>query len=203
MVLFHTDNTNDILNIIDTGGAFNSIENRIGVGPDGLFGTSDDIRVDFLVERFEPTQGNFGTQFVPQALAHVLSVGGVGTTSAGTILGTVFNDQGAPGVFTGDVGLAGITVFLEVDGLPGLTAGDLSGVTDAAGVYRIAAPAGSYTLFAQIPNGTFASTPIAVPVNVNASGVTPGPSFGIVAPGRWTDRMSSVANLSTSICPAR
>ena len=178
--MIHTDTGNRFPNINDAGGS--PIETVVGVGPDGLFGTEDDEPLFFQVDRFNLNEGiAFGTEFVPQSLSHVLSVGGVGTTTGGTIQGTVFLDAGAPGVFTGDVGQPGITVFLEADGISGLTAGDLAVLTDANGVYRIAAPPGEYTLFLQVPNGVFASTPVAVPVTIGATGLTGGPSFGLVA----------------------
>ena len=62
---FHTDNNNGVHVLTDQGGATSqgtSIERMSGVGPDGIFGTMDDIDVDFGPDAFISNEGFSGTQ---------------------------------------------------------------------------------------------------------------------------------------------
>ncbi len=56
---FHTDRTNDLPNIQDEGG---DLANLVGPGPDGVFGTEDDIDVDFGEDRFSLFEGLSGVE---------------------------------------------------------------------------------------------------------------------------------------------
>lgn len=51
---WHTDNSNDIPCIMDTGGR--PIWDMAGAGPDGIFGTGDDVIVEFLADVFDPDE---------------------------------------------------------------------------------------------------------------------------------------------------
>lgn len=67
--LWHTQNYTSPAQIIDSGGY---LENTIGVGNDGIFGTGDDIDVDFNVGALSEF---VGTQDSPNTLAFGLSTG--------------------------------------------------------------------------------------------------------------------------------
>jgi hypothetical protein len=56
---FHTENTNDIHNLMDAGGA-NFGENLYGVGPDGIGGTADDEDIDFRLDIYDLFEGFTG-----------------------------------------------------------------------------------------------------------------------------------------------
>jgi hypothetical protein len=48
---WHTENNNEIECLIDKGG--NGVSDEAGVGPDGVFGTDDDVDVDFVADLYE------------------------------------------------------------------------------------------------------------------------------------------------------
>ena len=56
---FHTDNANALPNIMDSGG---NLGNTLGVGPDGIFGTGDDVDVDFEFDSYAPSEGFSGLE---------------------------------------------------------------------------------------------------------------------------------------------
>ena len=56
---FHTEQFVTLPNIMDQGG---NLANSVGVGPDGIFGSADDIDVDFGEDIFVPSEGFVGTE---------------------------------------------------------------------------------------------------------------------------------------------
>ena len=69
---WHTEQFNDVLNIMDQGG---NLDNTVGVGPDRIFGTADDGDVDFGKDMFVPNEGFTGTEDTLNAIAFGLSTG--------------------------------------------------------------------------------------------------------------------------------
>ncbi|MBL7259249.1 PPC domain-containing protein [Paractinoplanes lichenicola] len=57
---FHTDNQDELPNLMDAGGT--GFGTLFGVGPDGIGGTADDIDVDFGDSTFLPAEGFVGTE---------------------------------------------------------------------------------------------------------------------------------------------
>ncbi|MDY7085859.1 MAG: PPC domain-containing protein [Actinomycetota bacterium] len=57
---FHTDNQDELPNLMDAGGT--GFGTLFGVGPDGVGGTADDIDVDFGDSTFLPAEGFTGTE---------------------------------------------------------------------------------------------------------------------------------------------
>lgn len=57
---WHTDNLNDLVNLMDAGGA--GIAGFFGVGPDGVGGTADDTDNDLTTDTFRPLEGFTGTE---------------------------------------------------------------------------------------------------------------------------------------------
>ncbi len=53
---YHTDNANDVHNMMDSGGAGFG-QNLYGVGPDNLGGTADDENIEFEVDTYSPVEG--------------------------------------------------------------------------------------------------------------------------------------------------
>jgi len=56
---YHTTNGNTVANIMDEGG---DIPNTVGVGPDGTFGSADDLDVDFGLDTYSLDEGFAGTE---------------------------------------------------------------------------------------------------------------------------------------------
>lgn len=63
---WHTDQFNDSPNIQDQGG---NLANLVGVGPDGIFGTADDVDVDFGRDTFVPNEGFSGIEDTLNSIA--------------------------------------------------------------------------------------------------------------------------------------
>jgi hypothetical protein len=63
---WHTDQFNDLPSIQDQGG---NLPNFIGLGPDGIFGTQDDIDVDFGRDEFVPSEGFTGIEDTLNSIA--------------------------------------------------------------------------------------------------------------------------------------
>ena len=85
--LLHTDNTNGQLNMIDSGG--NALCFSLGLGPDATFGTADDIDVLNVVDDYDPTQGNGGSEDTNDAISWGFTSAGV--TAAGANVVNVFD----------------------------------------------------------------------------------------------------------------
>lgn len=58
---YHTDNTNDVHNLMDAGGG-NFGVNLYGVGPDGIGGTADDEDIDFRIDTYDLFEGFTGRE---------------------------------------------------------------------------------------------------------------------------------------------
>lgn len=54
---FHTEQFNATANLMDRGG---NLPNTLGLGPDGIFGSADDVDVDFGEDLYVPTEGFTG-----------------------------------------------------------------------------------------------------------------------------------------------
>jgi uncharacterized delta-60 repeat protein len=95
--------------------------------------------------------------------------------STGAIAGTVYADPGQSGVATGNVGLGGRQVYVDLAGNGAYTVGDPTATTAADGAYSITGlAAGTYTLHEVVPVGWGQTAPgaAAVPVTVTAGGTT-------------------------------
>ena len=69
---WHTDQFNPDANIMDQGG---NLPGTIGVGPDGIFGSGDDVDVDFGPDVFVPNEGFEGLQDTFQSVSFGYSTG--------------------------------------------------------------------------------------------------------------------------------
>ncbi|MEI2778771.1 MAG: pre-peptidase C-terminal domain-containing protein [Tetrasphaera sp.] len=57
---YHTDNTNEVANLMDAGGT--GFPRLFGVGPDGIGGTADDADTDFGFDTYRPAEGFTGLE---------------------------------------------------------------------------------------------------------------------------------------------
>ncbi|QDU81071.1 Matrixin [Polystyrenella longa] len=71
--LFHTDQTNPTENLIDQGG---DLSNTIGLGPDGIYGSADDVDVSHVTDVYVENEGFTGIEDTLNSLAFGLSTGG-------------------------------------------------------------------------------------------------------------------------------
>lgn len=172
--IFHTDGTNQTANIVNEGGPDPAEAFFQGVGPDGIFGTVDDTSISFAVDRFSREEGIFGTNFVPQALSHALSTG----TRGGTVTGRVFRDINADGSGTGDPGLAGVTVFADVNGNGVRDPFEPSFVTGADGTFSLNVPPGTFDIIAVTPPNASPTTPESRSVSLGVGATRSGINFG-------------------------
>ncbi|TWT74904.1 Ig-like domain-containing protein [Allorhodopirellula solitaria] len=153
--LYHTDGTNAVPSLIDGGGTLNA-QNGLGVGPDGILGTADDVLVRYRTDSVDPAGViTFGTLFSAESMSLTLATGKGNTSdnggTAGTLTGEVFFDLNGDGSGSGDPGLAGARVYLDVNQNGQLDASEPSGVSDADGTYSIFAAPGTYTAIAMGP----------------------------------------------------
>ena len=171
---WHTINTNTTANIMDTGG---DIAALVGVGVDEIFGTADDTDTDFVTDISDEAASpvKYGAQQIVPAFAYSLGSGTVG----GSIVGTVYNDANRNRVQnTGEAGVAGVTVFVDLDGDGRLDAGEISTVTTTTGAYSLGAAPGAGKVSILLPSGAEATTPTTQSVTVpNRGNVTA--NFGI------------------------
>jgi Ca2+-binding RTX toxin-like protein len=93
---WHTDTFNRRPAIMDAGGDLFAF---VGVGPDGRFGSRDDIDVDFRADVFLPDEGFRGREDSVNRTAFALSTGATPITPVCTIVGTDGDDvlTGGPG----------------------------------------------------------------------------------------------------------
>lgn len=140
--LYHLLNSNATLTLMDTGGLPIG-PSRAGVGPDGIFGTTDDIDIDFGRDRYDPIEGRTGIENQAQTLAYTLVTGTVGAS----ISGVNFNDRNRNGrQDTGDEGLVGWTIYVDVNGNGIFDAGDTSATTGTGGAYQLSVPTGTFNV---------------------------------------------------------
>lgn len=172
--LRHTNNANFTANLMDSGGNLQTVfDSRVGTGPDLILGTTDDVQVKFATDIFAPAEGIFGVNYTGHAAAFALTTGTVGTSATGR----VFNDANGSGTFTGDSGLGGVTVFLDVNGDGVLSPADPRSVTAADGTYSLFGASGSYNVIAVAPDNFVATTSVSRPVTLGSTGGVL-PSFG-------------------------
>ncbi len=135
----------------------------------------------------EPTAGLYRVTVAP---AGTVTGQTFGVAPEGSVTGTVFTDANGNGTQdAGEAGLAGVTVYLDLDQSGTVSAGDLTVTTDATGTYTLSdVPAGTYTLRDVVPTGDTQSTPAggSVTVTVTDGSAVQGGAFGVVPPASAT-----------------
>ncbi len=109
-----------------------------------------------------------------------------------SIVGTVFNDANANGTLdSGEAGVAGRTVFLDIDGTGAPDATNVSTTTDANGNYTfLGLASGSYTVREVVPSGVTATTQartVTVTSGQSASNVNFGEELPAITGTVFTD----------------
>ena len=176
----HTDFANNVPSLSDAGGVGSFEQNALGVGPDGIFGTADDITIGFArVDKFVASEGFYGNHWVAPGLSWALATGRQGSS----LTGTVFDDLNRDGVQStsggsSEPGLAGVTVFVDANRNGVRDASEVSTVSTANGSYNLPIGSGTNTIAAIAPNGYFFSTAASRQVSGAASNV----NFGLFSP---------------------
>ncbi len=140
-------------------------------GPDGIYGTLDDVQANYADDQFRIIEGIYGTNHIVNALANTLVTGTVGSS----VSGVVFNDANSDGNQTGDAGLPGVTVFVDLDGDGALDVGEPSAVSASDGSFSLSGANGTRNVVALTPSQYASTTPTSVSVNF---GSTSAISFG-------------------------
>lgn len=126
------------------------------VGPDGIFGTPDDLDIDFGRDRYTTAEFFTGTVNHAGTMAFNLSTGTVG----GTVNGINFSDRNRNGrQDAGDNGLAGWTIYADINGNNVFDSGDTSTTTAADGSFTLRVPAGTFNIRSVLQAGWIATAP--------------------------------------------
>ncbi|MEO1618717.1 MAG: GEVED domain-containing protein, partial [Planctomycetota bacterium] len=163
--MWHTDGDNATPSLGDEG-SISLNDHSQALGPDGIFGTADDIVPYFDNDRFSssliggPGEDLLtGTQRLPAGLSHALSTG----TVSATISGNVFNDLNGDGRDINEPGLGGVTVFADLSPNGVRDTFEPIAVTDANGNYSLTVPPGmTVNVLALLPNDFRATNPAEV-----------------------------------------
>lgn len=118
---WHTDQFNATPGLMDQGG---NLDNTVGVGIDRVFGTADDIDVDFNTDAYVANEGFTGQQDSLNTLAHGLSTG----TTYVDLTGPLVTSVTPPGGVTNDLTIDRMTIVFN-EQLAAATAGDLANYT--------------------------------------------------------------------------
>lgn len=154
---WHTINTNAADQIMDTGG---NLAGLIGVGLDGIYGTPDDVDVQFGTDRYDAGASfiPFGNQNGPAAIAWGLASGRAGSA---TVNGVTFEDRNVNRTFDGsDSPLANIRIYADLNNNGIYDGGEFTTLSDANGNYQLFVPAGTHIIREVVPAGFRLTSPV-------------------------------------------
>jgi hypothetical protein len=163
----HTDENNGIPTIVDA--VVNTTE-----GPDGIYGTLDDTRIDFVDDQFRPIEGFFGIYRTTDSLANTLRTGRIG----GGVTGTIFSDLNRDGRLGNEPGLPAFTVFADINGNGQLDATEPATLSDLQGRYSLSVRPGTYNILAVPRDGYAPTTANPVTTSITTGRTNSGVNFG-------------------------
>ena len=153
--LRHTERANTVVSIIDA-----NVDNfqDLGAGPDLIYGTIDDVNVDFVDDRFSIAEGYIGVHRVLDGLANTLITGTAGVA----INGRVFSDVNRDGIGVSDSGLSGVFVFADINGNGIFEPSEPSSTSGANGNFTLSVRPGTFNVIAVTPDEFAPTTPTTV-----------------------------------------
>lgn len=140
--LYHTENMNTVLNLIDQGGI--GVPNLV-VGPDGIFGNGDDTNFTFIPPDIHiPNENLFmGTEDTLNTLSWGLATGKI----LSSIQGVKFHDLNGNSIREGnEPGLSNWLIFADLDGDGIQDLREPRAMTGADGSYELFVPPGLHTI---------------------------------------------------------
>lgn len=182
---WHTLNSNDADQIMDTGGNVGGI---VGVGDDGIYGTADDDDVGFGTDTYDPFASAIprGRQDSAALVAWGLSSG---RTGGAIVSGTVFDDRNLNSTFDGgDAGLVGVRVFADANDNGVFDSNEFFVLSGANGAYNMTLPPGTYTIRQEAVTGF---------EQLNSSGVRVSVSEGQSVSANFGNRFQNPAATGT------
>jgi large repetitive protein len=189
---WHQDNSNSVITLMDSGGLPIG-PSRLGVGVDGIYGTADDIDIDFGKDSYAPIEGNIGVEDTAALMAYALSTGIAG---GGTITGNVYVDRNVNrSKDSGEPGLDNVRIYADLNNNNVFDNGEYFAYSNSSGIYTMGVPTGTFTLRAVVPTGYRLTTPVSgsVSVTVAANATVSNINFGqeqlsLTATGvKWND----------------
>jgi len=172
---WHTDPFNLVSNMQDNFITTNE-------GPDGVWGTPDDNDLDFGEDEYAPigSRIRFGINDTLNNIANNLPTGLIG----GTIKGLVWQDANQNRKReSGEKGLAGVTVYVDLNGNRIRDSLEPAAITDAAGKYVLRAPRGESVIRVVEPDSSAQTQPTkddGYRVNLSVDQTISDRDFGIV-----------------------
>lgn len=168
---WHTLNSNALPQIMDTGGTAGNI---MGVGRDGIYGTDDDVDVQFGTDTYDPFTSfiAFGKQNSAATIAFGLATGTVG----GFASGTVYLDSNVNRIRdNNEAGLGGWRVYADLNNDGVFQGNEPQTLTSSDGTYRLTLNPGSYTIREEVVAGFNQTAPVSKAYNVS---ITVGATVG-------------------------
>ncbi|MCB9872810.1 MAG: tandem-95 repeat protein [Planctomycetaceae bacterium] len=137
--LFHTNNANNVPNLMDVGGA--GIGVYLGLGQDGIFGSPDDTNIGFITP--DAYIDFVGTEDTLNALSWSLSTGKLPSS----VTGVKFHDLNSNGIRDlTEPGLPNWTIYADLDGDGMLGLREPRTTTSSNGTYTLSVPPGQHTI---------------------------------------------------------
>ena len=173
---WHQDANNSVNVIMDQ--TFSEILSS-GSGVDQIFGTADDVRIQFGIDGYaaDGVWENGGVNDTLSFLGWGLSTGQVGSR----INGNVYLDKNLNRILdAGDsAGPLNTIVFTDINGNGVKDAGEYFDTTDAAGNFTLLVPAGTYTVRTVVPSGYRSTSAATQSIKVTGTNNVSGVNFGL------------------------
>lgn len=170
---WHVEGSNANLSVMNNGGPVDT--HILGVGPDGIYGTADDIDIDFNTDAYAIAEGNIGFSDTAAVMAFGLSTG---TAGGSVVMGNVYTDVNLSRTFDGgDQAGPASRVYADANNNGVLDSGEFFAVPNAAGQYTLSLPAGAHNLRVESAIGYRMTTSPVITVDLPVNG-TANVDFG-------------------------
>lgn len=188
----HQNPNNDIYHVMDQ---FYDPVISSGSGLDGIFGTRDDVPLRFGEDEYSPNNPGIPTTASGLAnsdnvLAFGMSTGKVGAT----VNGTIFNDVNRNGrIDGGDGGIAGWTLWADLNNDKMINNGEPRTATNSAGTYSLRVTPGTFNLRVSAAPDYVATLASSQLLTVATDQTVSGVNFGFNLPSnvatgfKWND----------------